>query len=135
MEAEFYEVDLKLKQDRIGKIFSPILSSSLEVIDNKYLMTEIDVFPTLTITYEEAKEKARKVLKKSKKACLISNSIKSKVNIFTRWYTVLNYIFYCRVIIFWCYSLNHNELVIIQSKSKVSKFEVVFYILIYLKRL
>lgn len=83
MEAEFYEVDLKLKQDRIGKIFSPILSSSLEVIDNKFLMTEIDVFPTLTITYEEAKEKARKVLKKSEKACLISNSIKSKVNIFT----------------------------------------------------
>jgi peroxiredoxin-like protein len=138
MEAEFYEVDLKWKQDRIGEISSPVLPSSievatppqfekglegiwspehlfaaavnscfmttflaiaeksrlefenfsckakgkLEVVEKQFLMTEIDLFPTLTITSEEAKEKAIKVLEKSEKACLISNSIKSKVNLF-----------------------------------------------------
>ncbi len=138
MEAEFYEVDLKWKQDRIGEISSPILSSTievatppqfekgvegiwspehlftaaanscfmttflaiaeksrlefetfsckakgkLEVVEKQFLMTEIDLYPTLTITSEEAKEKAIKVLEKSEKACLISNSINSKVNLF-----------------------------------------------------
>lgn len=138
MEAEFYEVDLQWKQDRIGEISSPVLSSSIEVAtppqfekgvegiwspehlftaaanscfmttflaiaeksrlefesfsckakgkleveEKQFLMTEIDVFPTLTITSEEAKEKAIKVLEKAEKACLISNSIKSKVNLF-----------------------------------------------------
>jgi len=138
MEAEFYEVDLKWKQDRIGEISSPILSSTievatppqfekgvegiwspehlftaaanscfmttffaiaeksrlefetfsckakgkLEVVETQFLMTEIDLYPTLSITSEEAKEKAIKVLEKSEKACLISNSINSKVNLF-----------------------------------------------------
>ncbi len=138
MEAEFYEVDLKWKQDRIGEISSPVLSSTievatppqfekgvegvwspehlftadanscfmttflaiaeksrlefenfsckakgkLEVVEKQFLMSEIDLFPTLTISSEEVKEKAIKVLEKSEKACLISNSIKSKVNLF-----------------------------------------------------
>ena len=45
------------------------------------MMTEIDLYPSLVITKEEDKEKALRVLEKSEKACLISNSILSKVNL------------------------------------------------------
>ena len=34
MEAEFYEVDLKWKKDRIGEIASCIYTSTLEIIKN-----------------------------------------------------------------------------------------------------
>ena len=44
-------------------------------------MTEVVLSPTLVITKEEDKEKALRVLDKSEKACLISNSIKSKVSL------------------------------------------------------
>lgn len=53
----------------------------LEQIDGKYLMTEVILNPTLVITKEEDKEKALRVLDKSEKACLISNSINSKVSL------------------------------------------------------
>ncbi len=42
-------------------------------------MTEIALNPELTIKNEADKEKAERVLQKSEAACLISNSIKSKV--------------------------------------------------------
>ena len=44
-------------------------------------MTEVVLNPTLVITKEEDKEKALRVLDKSEKACLISNSINSKVSL------------------------------------------------------
>lgn len=53
----------------------------LEQVEGKYLMTEVVLSPTLVITKEEDKEKALRVLDKSEKACLISNSINSKVNL------------------------------------------------------
>lgn len=53
----------------------------LDQVDGKYLMTEVVLSPTLVITKEEDKEKALRVLDKSEKACLISNSIKSKVSL------------------------------------------------------
>ena len=48
-------------------------------MDGKFLMTEILLEPTVTIVNEADKEKAERVLQKSEAACLISNSIKSKV--------------------------------------------------------
>ncbi|MPN20665.1 hypothetical protein SDC9_168044 [bioreactor metagenome] len=42
-------------------------------------MTEIILEPTVTIVNPEDQEKAERVLQKSEAACLISNSIKSKV--------------------------------------------------------
>ena len=53
----------------------------LDQVEGKYLMTEVILNPTLVITKEEDKEKALRVLDKSEKACLISNSITSKVSL------------------------------------------------------
>ena len=51
----------------------------LEQVEGKFLMTEIILKPTVTIVDEKDRERASKVLLKSESACLISNSIKSKV--------------------------------------------------------
>ncbi len=53
----------------------------LDQIEGKYLMTGVVLNPILIITKEEDKEKALRVLDKSEKACLISNSITSKVSL------------------------------------------------------
>ncbi len=53
----------------------------LDQVEEKYLMTEVILNPTLVIKKEEDKEKALRVLDKSEKACLISNSITSKVSL------------------------------------------------------
>ena len=49
----------------------------LEQVDGKFLMTEMIIEPILTITREEDRERADRVLQKSEAACLISNSIKA----------------------------------------------------------
>ncbi|MFM9943839.1 MAG: OsmC family protein [Bacteroidia bacterium] len=51
----------------------------LETVEGKFLMTEIILEPTVVILNEKDKEKAERVLQKSEAACLISNSIKSKI--------------------------------------------------------
>ena len=51
----------------------------LDQVDGKFMMTEIILEPTVTISNEKDREKAQRVLQKSEAACLISNSIKSKV--------------------------------------------------------
>jgi peroxiredoxin-like protein len=53
----------------------------LDQVEGKFLMKEVILNPTLVITKEEDKEKALRVLDKSEKACLISNSITSKVSL------------------------------------------------------
>jgi peroxiredoxin-like protein len=55
----------------------------LEQIEGKFLMTEIILEPTLVITKESYKDRAERILQKSEAACLISNSIKSKVTLIT----------------------------------------------------
>lgn len=51
----------------------------LEKVDGKFLMTEVILLPTVTIANEPDRDRALKVLQKAEAACLISNSIKSKV--------------------------------------------------------
>ncbi|HMY22339.1 MAG TPA: OsmC family protein, partial [Chitinophagales bacterium] len=51
----------------------------LEMIDGKYMMSEVELQPEITIANEQDKEKAERVLIKSERACLISNSIKSTI--------------------------------------------------------
>ncbi len=51
----------------------------LEQVDGKFLMTEIILEPTVTIVDEKDREKTERILKKSEAACLISNSVKSKI--------------------------------------------------------
>jgi len=51
----------------------------LEKVDNKYMISEILLAPVLTIHDESDRERALRILDKSEAACLISNSIKSKI--------------------------------------------------------
>ena len=51
----------------------------LDKVDVKYMMTEVVLRPVLVIKNEELQEKAKRVLEMSERACLISNSIKSKI--------------------------------------------------------
>ena len=51
----------------------------LDQVDGKFQRTEIILEPTVTIRDEKDKERAERVLAKAEAACLISNSIKSKV--------------------------------------------------------
>jgi len=53
----------------------------LEKVEGKFLMTEIILHPTLIITDETKKDRALRILEKSEKACLISNSIKTEVKL------------------------------------------------------
>jgi organic hydroperoxide reductase OsmC/OhrA len=61
------------------KKFNSKAYGKLEQIDGKYIMSEITLIPSLTILKEDDREKALKVLNKSEAACLISNSVKSKI--------------------------------------------------------
>lgn len=61
---------ISFESDAVGK---------LEMIDSKFMMSEVTLKPRLTIKDESLKEKAERVLQKSEAACLISNSIKSNI--------------------------------------------------------
>jgi peroxiredoxin-like protein len=51
----------------------------LEQVDGKFMMSEIILEPSVTIVNESDREKAERILNKAEAACLISNSIRSKV--------------------------------------------------------
>jgi peroxiredoxin-like protein len=51
----------------------------LEKVERNLVMSEIILEPHLIISHEQDREKAEKVLQKAEAACLITNSIKSKV--------------------------------------------------------
>lgn len=57
-------------------------TGKLEIVDGKYMMSEITLAPVLTVSEDADQEKALKILNKSETACLISNSVKSRI-IFT----------------------------------------------------
>ena len=61
------------------KKFHCSAEGKLEKVDGKYLMTEVLLKAELLITNEADREKAERILIKSEQACLISNSITSKV--------------------------------------------------------
>lgn len=64
------------------KDFSCKTICKLEVVEGKYLITEAVIAPTVTLQDHEAdKDKALKVLEKSKSACLVTNSIKTAINL------------------------------------------------------
>lgn len=60
--------------------FSSHGSGKLAMVDGKYMISEITLTPEVVITEETARDKAEKVLVKSEKACLISNSVKSAIH-------------------------------------------------------
>ena len=59
--------------------FSCSSKGKLEQVDGKFMMSEVLLEPTLIITEEKDRERAERVLQKSEAACLISNSVKSKI--------------------------------------------------------
>lgn len=69
--AENFKLDfVNFESDSVGK---------LELVENKFTMSEIILKPIITIKKEEDRALAIKVIEKSEKACLISNSIKSDI--------------------------------------------------------
>ncbi|HCL83032.1 MAG TPA: osmotically inducible protein OsmC [Chitinophagaceae bacterium] len=59
--------------------FESKADGKLEKVDGKYMISEVVLIPKLTIHEEADREKAFRVLEKSEAACLISNSVKSKI--------------------------------------------------------
>ncbi|MBL7976146.1 MAG: OsmC family protein [Candidatus Kapabacteria bacterium] len=60
--------------------FNCASKGKLEKIEGKFLMTEVLLEPMLILKNETDMAKAERILEKSEKACLISNSIKSTVS-------------------------------------------------------
>jgi peroxiredoxin-like protein len=52
-----------------------------KVEDGTYQMTEITLMPRLVIRYSKDLDRAKRILEKAERNCLISNSIKSTVNL------------------------------------------------------
>jgi len=61
------------------KSFDSKAIGKLEMIDGKYMMSEVTLMPIVILNEENQKERAERVLQKSEANCLISNSIKSKI--------------------------------------------------------
>ncbi|NEN22269.1 OsmC family protein [Cryomorpha ignava] len=53
----------------------------MEKVEKRFQMTEVNLKATLKISDPDKKDKAERILEKSEAACLISNSIKTKVNL------------------------------------------------------
>jgi peroxiredoxin-like protein len=51
----------------------------LEQVEGKFLMTKVELYPVVVIKNEQDRERAERILHKSEAACLISNSVKSEV--------------------------------------------------------
>lgn len=49
--------------------------------EGKLLMTRVELYPEVTITHEKDLERAQRIIQKSEAACLISNSVVSKIEI------------------------------------------------------
>lgn len=52
----------------------------LEIIEGKYMISEITLMPEVKLTNISDTEKAERIMHKSEAACLISNSIKTNIN-------------------------------------------------------
>lgn len=59
--------------------FESKASGKLEIVEGKYMITEVTLSPILTIDDDADKEKGMKILQKAENACLISNSVRSKI--------------------------------------------------------
>jgi len=59
--------------------FSSKGSGKLEMVEGKYIMSEVTLEPVVSIEHSKDKERAERVLQKSELNCLISNSVKSKI--------------------------------------------------------
>lgn len=51
----------------------------VEKVEGKLMVSEIELRPKVTIPDEKYREKTQRIVEKSEKACLISNSVKSRI--------------------------------------------------------
>lgn len=51
----------------------------LEKVDGSFMISEIELKPVVVLNDEKDKERALRIIEKSERACLISNSMKSKI--------------------------------------------------------
>lgn len=58
--------------------FDSNATGKLERIDGTFMISEIELKPVVVLKNEKDKERALRIIEKSEKACLISNSMKSK---------------------------------------------------------
>ena len=61
--------------------YESFAEGTLERVDNKFMFSKIKVFPQIFVASSADIEKAKNLLELSEKGCLISNSIKSDVEI------------------------------------------------------
>jgi len=59
--------------------FESKASGKLEKVDGEYMISEIVVFPVLTIIDPDDLHRARRILEKAEGACLISHSVRSRI--------------------------------------------------------
>lgn len=71
--AEYSKLDFK--------DFSCAADGVVEKVEGKFLMTEVTLKAKLSILNEDKKDRAKRILKKSEAACLISNSVKTDVKL------------------------------------------------------
>jgi peroxiredoxin-like protein len=53
----------------------------LEKVDGKYIISEIELKPKVVLKDMKDKDRAIRIIEKSEAACLISNSVKSKIHL------------------------------------------------------
>jgi peroxiredoxin-like protein len=61
--------------------FKAAADGKLEKLDGGFMMTEIVLHPTLTISHARDAERASRILEKAEKHCLISNSVKTEIRL------------------------------------------------------
>ncbi len=59
--------------------YSSEASGKLEKHENKFMFTEIELYPEISVELEKDIERTERILNKAKQHCLVSNSIKTKV--------------------------------------------------------
>lgn len=59
--------------------FESKADGKLEMVEGRYMISEITLYPVVEISDESLKEKVLKMLQKAEDVCLISNSIKASI--------------------------------------------------------
>lgn len=54
-------------------------NGKLEMVEGKYMMSEVTVYPKVVIADEKDRERTERILQKTEANCLISNSVKSAI--------------------------------------------------------
>ncbi len=61
--------------------FTSKANGKLALADGKYKMTEVVLMPVVTVSNEADQDRALRILQKAEAACLISNSVNSKITL------------------------------------------------------